>query len=109
MITLSQKYHIDLRVKRYIPNDFRKLNYMISEDLLNEAYMAQIQGTASNSFFWAGQNIQNLPESIANVAARSELQTIRNVGPAIEKRIIDFLNHHKNHHNASKTIDHYSE
>ena len=109
MITLSQKYHIDLRVKRYIPNDFRKLNYMISENLLNEAYMAQIQGTASNSIFWAGQNIQNLPESIANVAARSELQTIRNVGPAIEKRIIDFLNHHKNHHNASKTIDHYSE
>ncbi|MBT4511735.1 MAG: radical SAM protein [Chloroflexi bacterium] len=94
VIELCEKYQIDLRVKRYIPDDFRKLNYMISEMLLNEAYLAQIQDKPWNSAVWAGQNIQSLSESIADVAARGELQNIRNVGPAIEKRMIDFLNEH---------------
>jgi len=91
MLALCERYRISFRIKRYIPDDFRKLNYLVAESLLNESYLAQMQGKAWMSTFWAGQNINNLAESISGIAQRGELQTIRNVGPAIEERILSLL------------------
>ncbi|NIM13925.1 MAG: radical SAM protein [Candidatus Aminicenantes bacterium] len=79
VLALCEKYRIPYRIKRYLPGDYRKPNYMIAEELLNEAYRLQVTGKAWSNMYWAGMNIQNLKESIAAVAARNELRKIRNV------------------------------
>jgi DNA repair photolyase len=95
MIQLYQKYNINCRMKRFIPEDFRKYNYLIAEEFLNEAFILQYTGKPYTSIFWAGQNIQNLKESIVDVAARDELQSIRNVNGELENRINGFLSRQK--------------
>ncbi|MEW6607771.1 MAG: radical SAM protein [bacterium] len=87
LFALCQKHKIPYRIKRFIPDDFRRENYLIAEKLLNEAYELQILGKAWSNTHWAGQNIQNLNESIIDVAKRDDLQKIRNVNPEIEKII----------------------
>lgn len=91
MLALCEKYGIKSRTKRYIPNDFRHWNYKIAEEFLNESYIAQMNGKAWANIFWAGQNIQNFGESIVDVAERGDLQSIRNVGPVLEERILKKL------------------
>ncbi len=93
MLTLCEKYKLNFRLKRYIPNDFRKLNYLIAQKLLDESYISQMLGKPWTNTFWAGQNINNLKESIQDIAARGELQKIRNVNPAIEELVLDLLRH----------------
>lgn len=90
-IDLCKKYDINYRMKRFIPNDFRRINYTLAEQFLNESYLFQCTNKPWTNLFWAGQNIQNLKESIVDVAARGELLSIRNVDKVLEKRIIDFL------------------
>ncbi|MDY6911206.1 MAG: radical SAM protein [Chloroflexota bacterium] len=91
ILAMCKKHEINFRIKRFIPDDFRRWNYTIAEILLDESYLMMIQGKPSTILFWAGQNIQNLTESIVDVAARGELRTIRNVGPALEQRILKWL------------------
>ncbi len=88
---LCEKYGIATRTKRFIPEDFRRWNYIIAEKLFEESYSAQMQGDAWSGIYWAGQNIQNLKESIIEVAARDELQTVRNVTPVIESKVLEWL------------------
>ncbi len=83
------KYKIPYRIKRFIPNDYRRINYIISEKLLNQAYDLQIEGKAYSNTHWAGQNIQNLKESIVEVAERDELRGIRNVNREIESFVYE--------------------
>jgi DNA repair photolyase len=90
-LPIAEKYRIPTRMRRYIPQDCRKLNYMIAEKLLNEAYQQQTLGQSWSNTFWAGQNIQNLKESIAQVAARNELSKIRNVNDKVESFIREQL------------------
>ena len=95
LLEMSNKYKLLARIPRFIPEDFRKVNYRVAEKLLNEAYFAQIQGAPPGEWqnkFWAGQNIQNIGESILDVQARSELGQIRNVRGEILKRLTDYLN-----------------
>ncbi|MEW6680852.1 MAG: hypothetical protein AB1297_07560 [bacterium] len=87
LFALCQKHKIPYRIKRFIPNDFRRENYLIAEKLLNKAYELQILGKAWSNTHWAGQNIQNLKESIIDVAKRGDLPKIRNVNAEIEKFI----------------------
>lgn len=87
MLALCEKYEIASRTKRFLPRDFRYWNYKIAEEFMSESYSAQMNGKAWTNLFWAGQNIQNLRESIVDVAIRGDLQSIRNVGPALEERI----------------------
>ncbi|MEW6181735.1 MAG: radical SAM protein [Bacillota bacterium] len=87
LFALCDKYQIPYRIKRYIPDDFRRINYLTAEKLLNEAYRLQMTGKAWNGIFWAGQNIQNLKESVADVAKKNELQKILNVNAKIESFI----------------------
>ena len=92
MVSLCQEHGLNFRLRRYIPDDFRRLNYLAAQKLLDGAYLFQMLGKPWTNTFWAGQNINNLGESIAEVAKRGELKRIRNVTPSIEKLLSDFLN-----------------
>jgi DNA polymerase/3'-5' exonuclease PolX len=93
MLSLCERYRIDYRIRRYIPKDFRRENYEIAQKLLDKAYVCQITGKPWSNIFWAGQNINNLKESIRRIAQRGELQSIRNVNPSIEEYISKELKH----------------
>ncbi|MBN2535869.1 MAG: hypothetical protein JXB88_23515 [Spirochaetales bacterium] len=88
---LLEKYNLPARLKRFIPGDFRKYNYIISEKFLNEACRLQDLGKTYSNLYWAGMNIQNLKEDIQDLAARKELKTIRNVNDDVERKIITIL------------------
>jgi hypothetical protein len=70
------------------------MNYLIAEELLNEAYRLQIAGEKWSGLHWAGLNIQNLTESIVDVAKRGGLRQIKNVGPKTESLILARLYNH---------------
>ena len=88
---LCDAAQLPTRIKRFIPDDFRRTNYQIAEQLMNEAYHQQMVGTPWENLYWAGQNIQNLKEPIADVAARDELATIRNVRGNIREKVEQLL------------------
>ncbi len=88
---IFERFEMPYRVKRFIPSDFRKIAYIVAENLLNEACRLQDLGKAWSNTYWAGQNIQNLKEPIEDVAERGELQQIRNVNSEIESFIKDVL------------------
>ena len=84
---LSDKHQLPHRIRRFIPNDYRKTNYRIAERMLNVSFERQMFGQSWETLFWAAQNIQNLKEPIEAVAARGELEQIKNVKGPIKKRI----------------------
>jgi DNA repair photolyase len=92
LFALCERYNMAYRIKRFIPDDFRRENYIIAESLLNKAYKLQMLGKAWSNLHWAGQNIQNLKESIVEVAKRGDLQKIRNVNEEIETIIKERIN-----------------
>jgi DNA repair photolyase len=91
LLALCDEYGMPYRIKRFIPDDFRRENYLIAEEILNRAYQLQILGKAWSNTHWAGMNIQNLKESIADIARRDELKNIRNVNDEIEAFILKEL------------------
>jgi len=92
MFSLCQEHELDFRLKRYIPDDFRRFNYLAAQKLLDDAYICQMLGKPWTNTFWVGQNVNNLGESIAEIAKRGELMRIRNITPSIEKLLTAFLN-----------------
>jgi DNA repair photolyase len=90
-LALCGKYGMAYRIKRFIPEDYRRHNYRIAEKFLNRAYELMVTGKAWTGLHWAGMNIQNLKESIADVAGRGELRKIRNVNGEIEAAIMEEL------------------
>ncbi len=91
LFALSGKYALPNRIKRFIPDDWRKSNYIIAERMLNVSFQRQMWGQSWETLFWAAQNIQNLKESLEAVAARGELTSIKNVRGGIKKRIETLL------------------
>jgi DNA repair photolyase len=91
MLELCKKYELNFRIKRYTPEDFRKQNYLVAQKLLDESYLSQMMGKPWTKTFWAGQNINNLGESIEDIAERNELGKIRNVDPSIEEYVLNLL------------------
>lgn len=87
LFALSQKHQLPHRIRRFVPPDWRKTNYLIAERMLNVSYERQMRGQSWETLFWAAQNIQNLPESIEAVAARGELGRINNVRGPIQTRL----------------------
>ncbi len=87
LLELCRKYEIDIREKRWIPSDYRKWNYIIAENLLNEEYLRSIQGYPYSTMKWAGLYLNNLEESIIEVYRRDEIHTLRN----FNSRIIEFI------------------
>ncbi|MFW9876743.1 MAG: radical SAM protein, partial [Candidatus Thorarchaeota archaeon] len=87
LLRLCEKYDLPVRVKRWIPSDYRKWNYKISEILLNEEYMDALKtGKSNKNMIWAGLNLNNLQESIISVFERDELSKLKN----FNKQIITF-------------------
>ena len=91
MVELCQKYELAFRLKRYIPEDFRRRNYLMAQELLDESYLSQMLGSPWTKTFWAGQNINNLGESIEDIARRGELSRIRNIDSSIEEYVLGLL------------------
>jgi len=87
-LNMSKKYNILVRVKRWIPSDYRKWNYKISELLLNKEYINSLQtGISNKTMMWAGLNLNNLEESILDVFKRGELSKLKN----FTNNIIEFV------------------
>jgi len=90
-LDLCERSSMPFRIRRYIPGDYRALNYRVAEKLLNRAYELLVTGKAWSRMHWAGMNIQNLKEDIAGVAKRDELRKIGNVDTALESFILEEL------------------
>ncbi|MFX1365078.1 MAG: radical SAM protein [Promethearchaeota archaeon] len=89
---LCQKYKVNIRVKRWIPSDFRKWNYILSEFLLNSEYIDALKtGKTNKKLMWAGLNLNNLDESILDVYKRGELHTIKSFTPKIIRIVESYL------------------
>lgn len=96
LLTLCQKYDVAVREKRWIPKDYRKWNYKISELLLVKDYMDLLTtGKSNKSFYWAGLHLNNLEESIINVYKRGELATLKNFNPTVIKFVEPYLRRSK--------------
>ncbi|MBU0763227.1 MAG: radical SAM protein [Bacteroidetes bacterium] len=91
LFALCVKYDLPYRIKRYIPDDYRKHNYILAEKLLAKAYRLQMIGKPWTYLNWAGLNIQNLQESVVAIAERNELRKIRNVSVNIETFIKKYI------------------
>ncbi|NHJ19976.1 MAG: radical SAM protein [Candidatus Lokiarchaeota archaeon] len=96
LLPLCQKYDIAVREKRWIPKDYRKWNYKISELLLVKEYMDVLKyGKSDKSFYWAGLTLNNLEESILNVYNRGELSKLRNFNSKVREFVESYLEQNK--------------
>jgi DNA repair photolyase len=92
LLTLCQKYDIAIREKRWIPNDYRKWNYKVSELLLVKDYLDELStGKSNKSFYWAGLNLNNLEESIINVYRKGELAKLKNFNSKVREFVEPYL------------------
>lgn len=92
LLALCQKYGIAVREKRWIPNDYRKWNYKMSELLLVKDYMDELSlGKSNKSFYWAGLTLNNLEESIINIYKRGELAKIKNFNSKVREFVEPYL------------------
>ncbi|MFX1479468.1 MAG: radical SAM protein [Promethearchaeota archaeon] len=92
LLRLCEKYDLPVRVKRWIPSDYRKWNYKISEILLNKEYMDALKtGKSNKTMMWAGLNLNNLEETIINVFERGELSKLKNFTKQIAEFITPYL------------------
>jgi len=92
LFNISEKYNMPIRVKRWIPSDYRKWNYKISELLLNKEYIDTLRtGNSNKTMMWAGLNLNNLGESILDVFRRGELSQLKNFTDKIIEFIIPYL------------------
>ena len=87
VINLCKKYGLSLRMKRWIPRDYRKWNYKISELLSNKHYYDTLEGRPYKTMMWAGLYLNNLTESIIEVYKRGELSKLK----GFTSKIIDFV------------------
>ncbi|TFG02896.1 MAG: radical SAM protein [Promethearchaeota archaeon] len=92
LLKLCRENEIAVRIRRWIPSDYRKWNYKISEILLNKEYMQMVEtGKSDNNMKWAGLHLNNLEESILNVYKRGDLLELQNFSESIVKIIIPYL------------------
>lgn len=73
---MLKKYKMPPRVKRYIPNDYRRINYTLAAELFMKAYNAMISEKPKGAYNKAGFAIQNLKESIVDVVEKKQLNTL---------------------------------
>ncbi|MFX1279752.1 MAG: radical SAM protein [Promethearchaeota archaeon] len=92
LLKLCEKYNLNVRVKRWIPSDYRKWNYKISEILLNKEYVNSLKtGKSNKNMMWAGLYLNNLEESILDVYNRGDLHTLKNFDSEIIKIVKPYL------------------
>jgi DNA repair photolyase len=93
---LCAKYELPIRIKRWIPKDYRKWNYIIAEFLLNKEYEQAIKsGKSDNTMKWAGLNLNNLGESILDAYKRGALSQLKNFNQKIVNLVEPMLKNSK--------------
>ncbi|MBY9006978.1 MAG: radical SAM protein [Candidatus Lokiarchaeota archaeon] len=102
-----EKYKLPIRIKRWIPLDYRKWNYKIAELLLNKEYMESMKsGRRNKSMMWAGLYLNNLKESIMEIYKRGELGKLTNFSKSIIDYVSPYLEKSKDF-NQKKGIDRF--
>jgi DNA repair photolyase len=88
VVQLCNKYSVNYRIKRrWIPSDYRRVNYLVAQELADRAYELQLQGKFSNRYLWAANYINNLPQSISILAQNDQLETIQNVKGEVKQEV----------------------
>jgi len=105
MVQYCRKYSLKYRVKRWIPSDFRRVNYLVAQDLADQAYDLQLQGKRYKTRLWTAHYINNLNQSITVLAQNEQLETIQNVKGTLKEEI----GHLIRKYDKSKTLDIYFE
>jgi DNA repair photolyase len=95
LMTLCKQYDLATRLKRWIPEDFRKKNYRIAERLLNEAYYDKIQGRSYFNMQRVGLAIGNLKIPIDQLYTTGFLHQIEYMDDNVLKKIKPFLKKNK--------------
>ncbi|MFX1295242.1 MAG: radical SAM protein [Promethearchaeota archaeon] len=103
MLQLCKKYSVNYRVKRWIPSDFRRVNYLVAQDLADKAYELQLIGKYYKNRLWAANHINNLRESISTLAQNDKLHTIKNIKGKIAEEVKQLIKKY----DTSKTIETY--
>lgn len=89
---LCQDYNMAIRIKRWIPSDYRKWNYKISELLLNKEYTDYVRtGRINNNMKWAGLHLNNLDDSIVNLYKKGKLSELKNFSKDIIEVVTPYL------------------
>jgi DNA repair photolyase len=106
LLTLCKEYKVPIRLKRWIPNDYRKWNYKISEILLNKEYNEYVAtGKYNYNLKWAGLNLNNLSESIIEVCKRDALSKLPNFTPKIINLVQPILKNSKDCNTKTRLDD----
>ncbi|MHA1359711.1 MAG: radical SAM protein [Candidatus Helarchaeota archaeon] len=106
MLQFCKKYSVKYRKKRWIPTDFRRVNYLVAQDLADKAYKLQILGKRGDKeWLWAANHINNLTQSIVVLAQKDELETIQNVKGKIKEEVERLIKKY----DKSKTLESYFE
>lgn len=88
LLELCQKRGINFRMKRYIPQDYRKYNYIIAEKLFNKSYQNQLLGKPFQPLLKIAEEINELPVSLDTIPAIS----LENANHILAARIENYLN-----------------
>lgn len=103
VLHFCNKYTMKYRVKRWIPADFRRVNYLVAQDLADQAYELQLQGKRYKSRLWTAHYINNLQKSVSTLAKQQQLQLIQNVKGAFEKELEQLIMKY----DKAKTLESY--
>jgi len=91
LFELCKKYNLAYRIKRFIPSDFRKVNYKIAEKFLNSAYKKQMTGRHWMTSFRAGHEIQNLTVSVKEIAEKGQWHLLKNINMQVREYLKEYL------------------
>ena len=92
---LCRQMDMPVRMKRFIPSDFRRVNYLISEELFNESYRLQSLGRYYNHYFYAASRIQQLKDSALELMQQGDDSFLKHIHPQITEQIREKLNLYK--------------
>lgn len=88
---VARSHDLKLSAPRWLPQDFREINYAVAEILLDEARFAELTGQRFRSQYWAGINVDDLSRSLASLAERGQLSRVRSLRPALQERVASEL------------------
>ncbi|MCB9234830.1 MAG: hypothetical protein H6581_24465 [Bacteroidia bacterium] len=91
LVEICRRHQMPMRIPRFIPKDYRQLNYQISEKLFNQAWLSQIQGKEWKNAFFAAQAIQELPVSLTRLKEESKVNSIKNLRGIALEQVIEWL------------------
>ena len=88
LLELAAKYKLRTRIPRWIPPDYRAVNYHLAEEFLNAAWLAQAcNRPGSGILFRVGHALQNLKLSVEEIVARNEWSRLPALDEALKRRI----------------------